>query len=319
MSTRILVATDGSAAAIGALRVGTRLAERDGRPLDVLAVLEAPLLDDGAWFTTPGTLLGYLEQEQESLRKVVAEQIGGSAASRSELDVEIGIPTWAIARYAEEHDAGLIVMGKGEHGALGRWLGEDTALEVVRLARVPVLAVAPGAMELPRRAVVAIDFSEYSHDAAATVLDLLADGAELHLVHVAWEIAGGEEPREPEAWLTTYRAGARARLEQLAEELRSRRPVRVVTGLYTGERPARELLRITGELQADLVAAGSHGRGFFTRLLGGSVSNQVFREARCSVLVAPPRAESPELRHAATAQAAAAAPARPVLAEPPMP
>jgi len=207
------------------------------------------------------------------------------------------------SRYAEEHGDGLIVVGKGEHGRLGRWLGEDTALELVRVARVPVLAVAPGAAGLPRRAVVAVDFSDYSRDAAATVAGLLPHGAELHLVHATWEVAGVEE-REPDSWFVTYRAGARKRLAELAEEIRSRCDLRVFSELVAGERAARDLLRYARGIGADLIAAGSHGHGFFTRLTVGSVSSQLFREARCSVLVTPPRSESPELQNAAVAQAA---------------
>ena len=303
MTGRILVATDGSDAALRALRVGGELAERDGVPLDVLAVLEAPTLYDGAWFVTPFTLVGYLEEAQESLRRAVTEQIRRAAppVSQGEVEVEIGIPTWAIARYAEEHGAGLIVMGKGEHGALGRWLGEDTALEVVRVARVPVLAVAPHARGLPRRAVVAVDFSDYSRDAAATVAGLLPAGAELHLVHAVWEVEGVEE-HEPDSWFATYRAGAGERLAEMAEELRVGRELKVSTHLVAGERASRDLLRFARGIGADLIAAGSHGRGFFTRLTVGSVSSQLFREARCSVLVAPPRADSAELRSAALAR-----------------
>jgi hypothetical protein len=52
--------------------------------------------------------------------------------------------------------------------------------------------------------------------------------------------------------------------------------------------PARELLAYAARVGADLVAAGSHGHGFISRLVLGSVTTKLLRAARCSVLVIPP-------------------------------
>src|SRR6185503_356574 len=52
--------------------------------------------------------------------------------------------------------------------------------------------------------------------------------------------------------------------------------------------PAKELLRQMAESDPDLIVAGSHGLNFLSRLLLGSVSTRLIRNANCSVLVAPP-------------------------------
>src|SRR6185295_13974515 len=70
----------------------------------------------------------------------------------------------------------------------------------------------------------------------------------------------------------------------------------VVAGLHQGTAdrtllagdPAKSLLEHARRNQMDLIATGSHGFGFLTRLWLGSVSQRLVRGARCSVLVAPP-------------------------------
>ncbi|MEM9490904.1 MAG: universal stress protein, partial [Myxococcota bacterium] len=49
--------------------------------------------------------------------------------------------------------------------------------------------------------------------------------------------------------------------------------------------PADMLLNLAGEIGAHLIIMGSHGRTGLTRLLMGSVSERVVREAKCPVLV----------------------------------
>lgn len=49
--------------------------------------------------------------------------------------------------------------------------------------------------------------------------------------------------------------------------------------------PADEILRLCEEVGAHLVLVGSHGRTGLTRVLMGSVSEKIVREAKCPVLV----------------------------------
>jgi nucleotide-binding universal stress UspA family protein len=63
-----------------------------------------------------------------------------------------------------------------------------------------------------------------------------------------------------------------------------------IEALTLSGNPAAELLRLAGETKADLIAAGSHGYGFITRLVVGSVTSKLLRGAACAVLVVPPDA-----------------------------
>jgi nucleotide-binding universal stress UspA family protein len=54
---------------------------------------------------------------------------------------------------------------------------------------------------------------------------------------------------------------------------------------------ASAVLDFAATAPADLIVAGSHGYGFFARLVLGSVSTRLLRGARCSVLIVPPAPE----------------------------
>jgi hypothetical protein len=43
----------------------------------------------------------------------------------------------------------MIILGMGQHAPLDRWLGDETALKVIRMATVPVLAAARETAALP--------------------------------------------------------------------------------------------------------------------------------------------------------------------------
>lgn len=71
--------------------------------------------------------------------------------------------------------------------------------------------------------------------------------------------------------------------------------VSIETQVYLGA-PARIVVDEAKEWGADLIVAGSHGRGFWGRLTIGSVSDAIVHHAPCSVLIARGDGESqPEL------------------------
>jgi nucleotide-binding universal stress UspA family protein len=55
--------------------------------------------------------------------------------------------------------------------------------------------------------------------------------------------------------------------------------------------PAKEIVELAGEAEADMIVVGTHGRSGMGRLLLGSVAEKVVRFAPCPVLVARPQTE----------------------------
>lgn len=285
----VLVATDGAEHADAALGVGALLAERLGAPLRVVSVVDTvlmPMTEGGIYPTREA----YDEARCEDRRRVVHAQVQAipAGAKPDEIDVVAGIPGRAIARIAAEHDARFVVCGLGAHRLRDRVLGTETALQLARLADVPVLAVPAGVTALPDRAVVAIDFSPFSVRAAHVALEVLEDGATLHLAHAMqrpYVLVPALDRAEDEGTIDEAFA-------KLSGELRVRGDdVTVIeTATLRGD-PAAAVLELAVAAGADLVVAGSHGHGFFERLVVGSVATKILRSARCTVLVVPPPSE----------------------------
>lgn len=298
MSARILVATDGKAGALGALRAAAHLAERDGASVHLLAVCEpVDVYPSGSAGVIPGLVSELTARSVAALRDRVGAQVAGLGDGAAEwtVQVEVGSIAPSVARVAAQLGAELIVVGLREPGSVERWLSRETLLRLIHLSHVPVLAVGEYAKDLPGRIVLAVDFSDFSLRAAREVMARAAAGARIHLAHVSWAPAKEHGWAEAMEWERTYRAGVERRLEELATELRSSGDITVRTHVLTGE-AGRELLRLAEQVDADLIAAGSHGAGFLGRIVMGSVSSTLVHGARCSLLIAPPRAVAAELK-----------------------
>jgi len=77
--------------------------------------------------------------------------------------------------------------------------------------------------------------------------------------------------------------------------------VKVAGGTVTGSHlrmgaVAEEIVGLAGELEVDLIIVGSRGLRGIRRALAGSVSEGVFRHARCPVMVARPKGNPPGRR-----------------------
>jgi nucleotide-binding universal stress UspA family protein len=201
------------------------------------------------------------------------------------LDVVDGQPARTIARLARERRVRMIVMGIGRHTPMDRIFGSETALQTLRVADRPVLAVAPGFAALPRRAVVAVDFSPASVRAAEEALALLAGGGTLSLVYVRPPadvlLRLGDETL---SWMHGERVTEL--FARLVAALDVPPSVSVEPQVLAGD-PADQLLDLAERQGADLIATGSSGLGFFNRLIVGSVATRLLRRATVSVLAVP--------------------------------
>lgn len=269
----------------GALRVAQLLARRDRvnahvvtvvRPLSLPASL-FPALDRDAWMEVRR------QQQLSSVRQRLHETVGQTA--HFSVSAESGSPAPVIARIARERRAELILLGIDAHGAPRRAETEDAALQVTRTTDTPVLAIPPNVALLPRRALVAMDFSEASTRAARTAVLLLANGGTLTLAHVAPDVDFREMGKE--GWGQIYDRGVADLFERLAGELRMAGEIDVDTVVTRGD-PSVHLLELAARGAFELMVAGSQTAPWVEWHLTGSVSTSLLRGARCAVLIAPP-------------------------------
>ena len=145
MSGPIVVGFDGSDGADPALGRAIEEAKTTGGRLVVVAVAGMPLDPEGPM------AYGMLGEEVATLPIVEPpELVGVLGLARERIEAagldadyvwEAGEPAGAILREARDRDAALVVVGKGHHSRLGRWLGTDVAADVEKHAGCPVLVV----------------------------------------------------------------------------------------------------------------------------------------------------------------------------------
>jgi len=215
-----------------------------------------------------------------------------AAVSATETIVRSGSPAAEILRYAAESEADLLVLGT--HGRTGfeRFMVGSVTEKVLRKAPCPVLSVPPHCEGQPERPVFGrilcgADFSEASDHASGYALSLAQEAnGQLTLLHVVDWMPDKNLAKypafDPAAYREVVMREARRQLEALVpEEARNwcEPDLRISCG-----KPYREILRIAAEDQADLIVLGTHGRGPIDRMLFGSTTQHVVRQALCPVL-----------------------------------
>jgi len=286
MSRSILVASDGTPAGLGALRLALKLAGESSAGIELLGVVEpVPVFDAGFLVAIPEVEL--FQGRQQALRTELENQLEEVTGSRDHctIRVEAGLPGPRIVKRADEVRADLILIGLGRHRPVDRIFGTETALQVIRLSHIPVLAVPESTTELPRNAALGVDFSHFSQRAASAAISVMKVPWETHLVHV---MSGMEFlPTMSVEWRATYEEEILERLSELAEDILVPNGCHLAFDILEGE-PAHELLAFVKNRSIQLLVAGSHGLSFIGRLLMGSVSTRLIRGANVPVLVVPP-------------------------------
>jgi nucleotide-binding universal stress UspA family protein len=140
-----------------------------------------------------------------------------------------------------------------------------------------------------RKILYPTDFSPCARQAFAHAASLARRfGAELHALHVV--TLRGQDPYDPTFYLPAadeaYAEAARAVARELATLALD--PLAAGLSVVASQRrdvlPGPAILDYAGEHQIDLVVMGTHGRRHVSRLLLGSVTEEVVRRSHCPVL-----------------------------------
>jgi nucleotide-binding universal stress UspA family protein len=283
----LVVATDGTPASDGAVRVGLALARRDGVNADVFSVVEPPPYLDLDGMPIPDTdQLVLIAREGRGERLLAQRDRTHPGIHDWPYTLGIGPRVETIVGRAADTGASLILLGLGAHGVGARLNMRETALRVIRGAGKPVLALPSDAWGVPHSALVAMDFTASSEHAARVALDLLAGEGTLYLAHVTPRVAIPQG--DSRTWEEITTGAVIPKLEAVVRRLNPSPAIRVEYVLLHGE-PAHELVAFAEQLRIDMIAAGTHGRSAVGRLMLGSVSTKLVRTAKCWVLVAPPQ------------------------------
>lgn len=294
----IVIGTDGSKASQEAARLGATLAASYGARVVLLRAVRPVFIPGDV--TGQVQMVADLNRQETALaqREVEAEARGlaGEGGPLPETRVAQGDPAAELAAFAEEHpEVGLVVVGATGKGLVDRVLLGSVPYRLTHLSPAPVLIV-PGEARSIRKILVPVDFSEASRRAVLFAQELgRRTGATLELLH-AWEPPWSFAPevmlaipdQRTFSMLEYGERAAGAAMKELTTALALKdAPARLQQGV-----PAKVILQAAEQGGFDLIVMGTHGRGFFKRMVLGNVAHRVVAGARCPVIVVPGSAEA---------------------------
>ncbi|HEX9102343.1 MAG TPA: universal stress protein [Polyangia bacterium] len=139
MIDHVLIPTDFSETAAAAAEYGCALAARLGARVTLLNVFSAGVV------ALPDAVYAPTDEELEMLAHAARSHLAAIAErlARDGLHIDVvaveGVPSEAIADWARQHDAGLIVIGTHGRRGLAHALLGSVAERVVRTAHCPVM------------------------------------------------------------------------------------------------------------------------------------------------------------------------------------
>ncbi|TCC44878.1 universal stress protein [Kribbella pittospori] len=285
-ATPIVIGYDGSPAGAGALHWAIAEAIRSRAPLRIVEAFEVVVQTR----PSPGhvvpleALRTAREKGLSSLAETVRLQHPGV-----QVDTILAEGSAAEALVEAAQQARLVVLGSR---GLGGWTGllvGSVAVQVTTHAQCPVVVIPP-------------DLRQHVHEGLTVVVGVDGSKASARAIEFAFDQAEALQARvvAMHTWTSpflTYADGAsmlqfdegkiedEARLlvaESVAGAAADHPDVKWTTELSNGS-AAQALVRRSGS--ADLVVVGSRGRGGFTGLLLGSVSQSVLHHTQCPIAI----------------------------------
>jgi len=288
----ILVGVDGSAAALGAVRWAARYAALRNAPLTLVHVVDAPLPE---WFEV-ATLAGSRQWQEQRARDFIEPAIEIAEESTGEcgpvqIDSKVFNSATVPTLVGLSAEVEMVVVGyQGHGGVLARSFLGSVSSALVYHAHCPVAVIHYGEAMIGNAArapvLVGIDGSPASEAATAIAFEEASRrGVGLVALH-AWtdpRVSGSKGLLQDSKWDAQLYEEEETLAERLAGWHERYPDVAIRRRVEIGD-PARWL--IDASERAQLIVVGSHGCGWFSGRLLGSVGAAVVNRAKIPVIVA---------------------------------
>lgn len=288
----VLVGVDGGASSRAALDFAASL--RGFGPVDLLLTQIAwPMGEYSRYGLAPPVPVEGLRPELEALliRDITAwaGEVAGAGSLRVSVRAGLGRVDAHLDSAAREADVDLIVVGAQQRSGAARFWQASVSRGVLHgsttnVASVPRSAERILAEPVPefRRVLAATDFSEASQRAVASAYGLVQPGGVVHLTYVRTPLSHFEA------------SAARARLIELIPPKAQQRGARTEFEVVEDDVASLGICRTATRVHADAICLGTHGRTGISRLVLGSVAQDVLARAQQIVVLAPagPRTNS---------------------------
>jgi nucleotide-binding universal stress UspA family protein len=228
---------------------------------------------------------------QKSNTRDAQERLGDLAQSmpvKSEVFICQGTPADEIGRLARKQDADMVITNTHGKSGFKRLLIGSVTEKLMKTLHCPLLSLpsaehAPSAQSDPeiklKKILVGCDFSDYAKRACDYGLNLAqAFKAEMYLAHVIKPSIYGKAPQESRA----LRDRLKGQLEgMIPEDCREWGDAQTV--VLDGE-PYLALMEFAREQDIDIIVLGIRGHTLWEKLLVGSTTDRLIRQASLPVL-----------------------------------
>ena len=269
--SNILVPCDFSGQALDAFRFAIELAQPEADEIELLHIIELPVLNDTTLMPTLSFEAEYMKEAAELARKnfqrmikPVKKKIGLSWS------VEYGNPASTILFHVKRKKSDLVVMGtKGASGLKEYFVGSNTE-KIVRLCPVPVVAVPKG-----------VSIASLKH----LVFPTLLTGDQDALMN---EVKALQETLKARLHVVFINTPALFRRDKESQELMDRlvrrhKLVRYTLNVHNDISEEEGIVNFANKVGNCIVVMGTHGRRGLGHLMTGSVTEDVVNHIKSPV------------------------------------
>lgn len=259
---KILVPCDFSITAVNAFRFALDVAAKSNGKIFLLNVIELPVLQDAVVMP----VLTFEQDFMKNLRDSAIAEFEKLSKQYNhhgvdiEYHVEYGLPGKMITTFTEDHAVDLIIMGSNGATGLREFFIGSNAERVVRHSPVPVLVLKDYTQDSIRDIVFPNTLETTNQEDLVMKVKLLQDffTAKVHILYVNTTGSKNHDALE--------------KLTLFAQRFMFKN---YTTNVFNHPVEEAGIIQFAKNINADLIAMGTHGRTGVSHLLNGSVAEDV--------------------------------------------
>ncbi|QDT11763.1 universal stress protein [Planctomycetes bacterium K23_9] len=288
---KVLLATDGSAAATEAVKFVRSLADYNSVDAVVVTVSYDPEHYSKSYFGQPW-LADWTEQENDRTQAILdqAKQTLDETCQSVKTIHGTGATLPFLLNQAKVDKVDLIVMGAKGHSAIGRILLGSISDSIASRAECSVVIIRPSdnGTVRPERVVLGYDRSIASREAVAELMEWnLRRDTKVDVVSVVqnpYVYAGDGYIAEPITVRPEQIAEVNESAQRMASQVAEHFP-HTEAHSPTADHVGDAIVKVAEKNKADMIVVGDAGHSLLGELLLGSTSKYVLRHAPCSVWI----------------------------------
>ncbi|MDY0780858.1 universal stress protein [Tenacibaculum sp. IB213877] len=269
---KILIPIDFSPSAENACKLASKIARKNNSEIHILHAVEIPTgvidLSLGNSFSIPESMF-YIRKLRDRMLEYKKEFFSKNPIVIH--SIRFQTPFDGIQSYSKKISANLIVMGSKGHNKLDEILIGSNTEKIVRNSDIPVLVVKKEEKEFkPKNIIFASSFKEGKDHAFKKLLSFSKDfKSKIHLLKV----------NTPQKFENTYECKRR-----IHNFIKKHNIENYSINIYNDSSVENGILNFANEIDADIIALGTHSRSGLSHIFNGSITKYLSKQTTKPIL-----------------------------------